>query len=106
LHFQVLANQWNRSVIALAIAEGNGRPITDGGFFHARNRPVAAQNFAQQHGFLRGGTVNVGFGIVRIRQRGLDCHDSSGIEAELHLEQVPEATQQKAGGDHQHQGKC
>jgi hypothetical protein len=92
-------------VIALAIAEGNGRPITDGGFFHARNRPVAAQNFAQQHGFLRGGAVNVGFGIVRIRQRGLDCHDPSGIEAELHLEQVPEAAQQKAGGDHQHQGE-
>ena len=27
------------------------------------------------------------------------------IEAGLHLEQVPETAQQKAGGDHQHQGE-
>jgi hypothetical protein len=85
------------------MTKGNARPITDGGFFHARNRPVAAQNFAQQHGFLSGGVVNVRFGIVRIRQRGLDCHYPRGTEAELHLKQVPEAAQQKAGGDHQHQ---
>ena len=49
LHFLAFANQWNHSAIVLAMAEGNGRPITDGGFFHARNRPDAAQNFAQQH---------------------------------------------------------
>ncbi len=85
------------------MAKGNGRPITDGGFFDAWNCPDAAQNFTQQHAFLRRSAVNVGIGIVRIRQRGLDGHDSSGIEAGLHLEQVIEATQQKAGGDHQHQ---
>ena len=86
LHFLALAKEWNRSAIVPAMAEGDGRSITDGGFFHARNRSVAAQNFAQQYGFLRGGAVNVGFGIVGIRQRGLDCHDPRGIEAELHLE--------------------
>ena len=105
MHFLTIANKWNHPEIVLAMAERNGRLIADGGFFHARNRPVATQNFAQQHGFLRGGPVNVGFGIVRIGQRGLDCHDSSGIEAGLHLEQVPEAAQKKTGGDHQHQGE-
>ena len=86
--------------------EGKSRPITDGGFFHARQRPDSTESFPQKHRFLRGSVVNVGVGIVRIRKRGLDCHDSSGIEAELHLEQVPEAAQQKSGGDHQHEGKC
>ena len=38
--------------------------------------------------------VNVGLGSL-IRQRSLDCHSSGGIEAELHLKQVPEAAQQK-----------
>ncbi len=103
MHFLAFDRQWHHDPVVLAMAQRNGRPVTGGGFFHARNRPVAAQNFAQEHAFLRGGAVHVGFGIVRIRQRGLDGHHSSRIEAELHLEQVPEATQQKAGGDHQHQ---
>ena len=53
------ADQWQRSGIVLAMAEGKSRPIADGGFFHARHGSVAAKNFAQQHCFLRGGAVNV-----------------------------------------------
>jgi hypothetical protein len=105
LRVLALADQLSRPEIALAMAQGKPRRITDSGFFHARQRPDATESFAQEHRFLRGGVVNVGAGIVGIRKRGLDCHHSSGIEAELHLEQVPETAQQEAGGDHQHQGE-
>ena len=61
----------------MTMAERKSRRIADGGLLHARKRLVSALNFAQQYGFLRGGAVNVGIGIVRIRQRGLNRHDSS-----------------------------
>jgi len=82
------------------MAKGKSRPITDCGFFHARKRPVSAENLAEQHSLLRSGAINVGVGIVGIRQRGLDRYNAARIEAERHPEQVPEAAQQKACGDH------
>ncbi len=60
-HLLAFAIKWNHSEIVLAMAKGNGRQITDGGFFYTRNRPVATQDFAKQHGFLRGGAINVLF---------------------------------------------
>ena len=74
-------------------------------FFYARQGSAAAKNLAQQDRFLGGGLVDIRTGIVGPRQPGLNGHDAVRIETGLHLEQVPETAQQKAGGDHEHEGE-
>ena len=80
LRVLAFADQWQLPEIVLAMPEGKSRPIADGGFFHARQRPDSTESFPQQHRFLRGSVVNVGVGIVGIRKPGLDCHDSVGLK--------------------------
>ncbi len=59
----------------------------------------------KQDGFLGGGSVDIHTRIIGPRQPGLNGHHAVRIEAGLHLEQVPKTAQQKAGGDHEHQGE-
>src|ERR1700733_22354 len=87
----------------MAMPQGQSSPVADGRFFYARQASAAAKNLAQQHRFLRGGSVDIRSGIVGPRQPGLNGHDAGRIETGLHLEQVPKTAQQKARGDHEHE---
>src|ERR1700728_3266295 len=89
----------------MAMPQGNSSPVANGRFFYARQGSAAAKNLAHQDRFLGGGSVDIRTGIVRPRQPGLNGHDAVRIETGLHLEQVPETAQQKAGGDHEHEGE-
>ena len=97
------ADQWQSA--GIAVAQGKSGLVADRRFFHARQGSAAAKNLAQQDRFLRGGLIGIRRGIVGPRQPGLNGHDAVRIEAGLHRKQVPETAQQKARGDHQHQGE-
>ena len=97
------ADQWQPG--GMAVAQGKSGLVADGRFFYARQGSAAAKNLAQQDRFLRGGLIGIRRGIVRPRQPGLNGHHAVRIETGLHLEQVPETAQQKARGDHEHQGE-
>src|SRR6202522_2006284 len=89
----------------MAVAKGKSGCIADGRFLYTRQSSAAAKNLAQQNRFLGGTLVDIGSGIVRSGQPGLKGHNAVRIETGLHLEQVPKTTQQKARGDHEHEGE-
>ena len=82
----------------------NRGEITDGHLLHTREGRGPTENFAQERSLLRGGSIDVGGRIIGDGQPGANRHDVLRIEAEMHLQQIPETAQQQARGDHQHEG--
>ena len=97
-----------------AALDGEGHLITragerqataaaDGGFFDARQRGNAPENFAHEGGAFRGGEVAVLIGIVWVREPNLRGDNLMGIEAGPDLQKLPEASQEKTGADRKDQ---
>jgi hypothetical protein len=102
VHLAILQNE--AALVAIVI-QGDGCKASDGYFLDAGQSCAAANEFANEWRLLRGGSIDIGGWIVGHREPGAHGHYVLRIESELHLEQIVEAAQQKAGGNHEHQGE-
>ena len=75
---------------------------TDGDFFYSRKRSAAAQYFANELRLLSRGPIDIRGWIVGRREPQAYGHDILGIEAEAHVEQIPETAQQQARCNQEH----
>ena len=61
------------------VIQGNGRIPSEGNFFHSRQRPAAAQQFAHEGRLLRRGSIDVGRWVVGHRQPHVNRHTFCGL---------------------------
>src|ERR1700691_5162892 len=105
LIFAAFEDQGEWVQIVSIVAQWNGRYIPNGYFFHAGQRTATTKYFADERRFLSRRFVNVTVRIIWYGQPRAHCHHTLGIESRAHIQQIPKAAQQQAGGNHQHKGQ-